>query len=73
MKPSYERQRRVRWPLPCTHAAGSFLTDAYKGDVRCVKEVSDVLARTFDREPMRESMDLPTMFGEVLNCQFCVY
>ena len=42
---------------------GSFLTDAYNGDIRCRKKCRNVLLRTYDRESMPEKSWNPTRAG----------
>jgi hypothetical protein len=44
LKKQCEGKRRVRRPLSCPDAAGSYLTNAYDGNIRCRDEVSKRLA-----------------------------
>ena len=51
---------------------GSYLTDAYNGDIRCGKEYQHVLLATYDRESIPEKSWNPTKPGLVraLSCRF---
>jgi len=52
---------------------GSYLTDAYNGDIRCREEVSKRLAHDVRQGSMRERSWNPTRAGlaRVLSCPFC--
>ena len=66
-------QQRVQWPLSGSNLLGSYLTDAYNGDIRRRKEVSErSCCTTYGRELMPEKSWNPTKPGlaRVLSCPF---